>query len=206
MAKDLTDRQRAILEFISESSRIKGFPPSMREICNHFGIQSTQGVARHLEALEKKGFLKKDNRNARSLQLTNREVPEEVPLNIRMVPLLGQVAAGIPISAIANVEDQVPISTDWLSMGKDYFLLRVRGDSMAEAIQSGDLVLVERQPRAERGEIVVAMLEDEATVKRFHPEAGRVILRSDNPSYDDIIATQNLEILGKVSGLIRKYR
>ena len=205
MREELTDRQKAILDFISEATRSKGYPPSIREISAHFGIQSTQGVLRHIDALEKKGFLKRDSRSARALQVTHKEAPEE-PLNVRMVPLLGTVAAGVPITAVENVEDQLPIASDWLSLSKDYFLLRVRGDSMAEAIQPGDLVLVERQGQPERGQIVVAMVDDEATVKRYHPEKGKVILRSDNPVYDDIVVTGNLEILGRVTALIRKYR
>ena len=202
----LTERQQAILNFISESTEERGFPPSIREISAQFGIQSTQGVVRHLEALEKKGYIKRDGRSARSVQLTDRISPED-NLNLRMVPVLGRVAAGVPIAAVENVEDQIPISKDWLSMGKDYFLLRVRGDSMAEAIQSGDLVLVQRQARAETGEIVVAMIEEEATVKRFFREKDKVLLRADNPAYSDIVVREgtDFEILGKVTGLVRKY-
>ena len=208
MSDELTDRQQAILDYLAEAIRERGFPPSIREISAHFKITSTQGVQRHLDALERKGYLERDSR-ARSIRLTNpgRAGSSPVPLDIvRMVPLLGQVAAGQPIAALENVEEQVPIATDWLAMSQDYFLLRVRGLSMADAIQPGDMVLVERQPRAERGEIVVAQIEDEATVKRYYPEPGRVILRSDNPDYDDIIVTHDLTILGKVTALIRKYR
>ena len=206
MKPGLTERQQAILNFISESTKERGFPPSIREISSHFGIQSTQGALRHLDALEKKGYLKRDARSARSVQLTDRVSPED-DLNLRMVPVLGRVAAGIPIAAVENVEDQIPISKDWLSVGKDYFLLRVRGDSMADAIQPGDLVLVERQARAETGEIVVAMIEEEATVKRLFREKDKVLLRADNPGYSDIVVKEGTEfqILGKVTGLVRKY-
>jgi len=210
MSEELTERQQSILEFLGETIRQRGFPPSIREISAHFGITSTQGVQRHLEALEKKGYIERDSR-ARSIRLTGAGVGGQVPTTlspdaIRMVPLLGQVAAGQPIAAVENIEDEVPIASDWLAVSQDYFLLRVRGESMAEAIQPGDMVLVERQPRAERGQIVVAMIEDEATVKRYYPEPGRVILRSDNPAYDDIIVTHDLTILGQVTALIRKYR
>lgn len=206
MSDELTERQQAIYQFLGETIRQRGFPPSIREISAHFGISSTQGVQRHLEALEKKGFIERDSR-ARSIRLTTPETGAQVSLDsIRMVPLLGQVAAGQPIAALENVEEEVPIASDWLAVSQDYFLLRVRGHSMAEAIQPGDMVLVERQPRAERGEIVVAMIEDEATVKRYYPEPGRVVLRSDNPVYDDIVVTHDLTILGRVTALIRKYR
>ena len=206
MKPELTERQRAILNFISESTQERGFPPSIREISTHFGIQSTQGALRHLDALEKKGYLKRDARSARSVQLTERVSPED-NLNLRMVPVLGRVAAGVPIAAVENVEDQIPISKDWLSVGKDYFLLRVRGDSKADAIQPGDLVLVERQARAETGEIVVAMIEEEATVKRLFREKNKVLLRADNPSFGDIEVQEGIDfqILGKVTGLVRKY-
>jgi repressor LexA len=204
---ELTERQQAILDFISMSVRERGFPPSLREISSQFGIQSTQGVLRHLEALEKKGYIKRDSRAARSMQIMGERPSPEDDLNLRMVPIIGQVAAGSPIAAVENVEDQIPFSKDWLSMGKDYFLLRVKGDSMAEAIQPGDLVLVERQTRAELGQIVVAMIDEEATVKRFFQEKNRVLLRADNPSYSDIVVENGaeLQILGKVTGLVRKY-
>lgn len=210
MSDELTERQQSILEFLGETIRERGFPPSIREISAHFGITSTQGVQRHLEALEKKGYIERDSR-ARSIRLTGAGVGGQTPTTlsadaIRMVPLLGQVAAGQPIAAVENIEEEVPIASDWLAVSQDYFLLRVRGESMADAIQSGDMVLVERQPRAERGQIVVAMIDDEATVKRYYPEPGRVILRSDNPAYDDIIVTHDLSILGQVTALIRKYR
>lgn len=210
MSDELTERQQAILVYLGETIRQRGFPPSIREISAHFGISSTQGVQRHLEALEKKGYIERDSR-ARSIRLTGEGVGGQAPATlspdaVRMIPLLGQVAAGQPIAAVENVEDEVPIASDWLAVSQDYFLLRVRGESMAEAIQPGDMVLVERQPRAERGQIVVAMIEDEATVKRYYPEPGRVILRSDNPAYDDIIVTHDLTILGQVTALIRKYR
>jgi repressor LexA len=206
MKNTLTDKQQNILEYISRAMEERGFPPSLREISSHFGIQSTQGVLRHLDALEKKGYLKRDAKTARSLQLTSRMSPED-SYGFAMIPVLGQVAAGVPIAAIENAEEHVPISKDWMSMGKDYFLLKVKGDSMAEAIQPGDLVLVEKQTRPERGQIVVAMWDEEATVKRFYREESKVILRSDNPSYQDIVlpSTTVLDIVGKVTGLIRKY-
>ena len=205
MKDDLTDRQQAILSYIKESIHERGFPPSIREISAQFGIQSTQGVQRHLEALEKKGYVKKDPRAARSLQITH-DTPSEPALEIyRPVPILGDVAAGKPISAIENNDGLLPIASEWLSMGKDYFLLRVRGNSMADAIQPGDMVLVERQSRPEVGELVVAMIEEEVTVKRFYPSPDCIILRSDNPTYDDIVVRQELNILGKVTALIRKY-
>ncbi|MBT9588823.1 transcriptional repressor LexA [bacterium] len=206
MMKSLTDRQKQILEFVIGSINDRGYPPSVRDICRHFDIQSPQGAQRHLNALEKKGYLKRDARLARSLSVTtlsesmlgSHPKPE-------WVPVLGDVAAGAPILAQEDVIDQIPLSKDWLGMGKEHFFLRIKGDSMAEAIQPGDLVLVERGQTASRGEIVVALLEDEATCKRFFPDKTRVYLRSDNPRYDDIVVSNDFKLLGKVKALVRKY-
>jgi repressor LexA len=210
--KNLTDKQKLILDYIKSSIRDRGYPPSVREICRHFNIQSPQGAQRHLIALEKKGYVRRDPRLARSLQITDpgglgddaaeASIPEG---SAEWIPLVGDVAAGAPILAHEDVIDQIPLSKDWLDMGRDYFFLRIKGDSMAECIQPGDLVLVERGSTATKGEIVVALLEDDATVKRFIPEKDRVLLRSDNPRYDDIVVDKNLQILGRVKALIRKY-
>lgn len=203
--QSLTDRQQAILDFIVEAIQSRGYPPTLREISSHFDIASTQGVRRHIDALEKKGYLTRDSR-ARSIQLANDLLMSDLSDRVAMIPLLGEVAAGQPILAVENIEDQIPVCSDWLGINQEHFLLRVRGESMADAIQPGDLVLVEKQSTAHRGEIVVAMVEDEATVKRFYPEKDRVILRSDNPAFEDIVVFGNLSLLGRVSALIRKYR
>lgn len=203
--KSLTDKQQLILDFVKSTIRERGFPPSVRDICQHFNIQSPQGAQRHLNALEKKGYLKRDPRLARSLSLTSLSQDPEVSDNSQWIPLLGDVAAGAPILAHEDVLEQIPLSKDWLNLGKDYFFLRIKGDSMAEAIQPGDLVLVERGATASKGEIVVALLEEEATCKRFFPEKSRVLLRSDNPRYDDIVVTHDFRLIGRVKALVRKY-
>lgn len=203
--KELTDKQKLILDFVKQSIRDRGFPPSVRDICHHFDIQSPQGAQRHLNALEKKGYLKRDPRLARSLRLTELSVESETEDKPRWIPLLGDVAAGAPILAQEDALDQIPLAKDWLNAGKDYFFLRIKGDSMAEAIQPGDMVLVERTTSANRGEIVIAMIDDEATCKRFFPGKDKVILRSDNPRYEDIVVSQDLRLLGRVKALVRKY-
>lgn len=206
--KSLTDRQKQILEFVINSINDRGYPPSVRDICRHFDIQSPQGAQRHLNALEKKGYLKRDARLARSLSVTNLSeslfgmTPSERP---EWIPVIGDVAAGAPILAQEDVVEHLPLSKDWLGVDKDYFFLRIKGDSMAEAIQPGDLVLVERCKTASRGEIVVALLEDEATCKRYFPDKNKVYLRSDNPRYDDIVCTHDFGLIGKVKALVRKY-
>lgn len=206
--KNLTDKQKLILDYIKNNIRERGYPPSVREICRHFNILSPQGAQRHLIALEKKGYLKRDARLARSLQIV--EQPGEAPTSLskqpEWVPLLGDVAAGAPILAQEVVAEHIPLSRDWLDASKDHFFLRIKGDSMAECIQPGDMVLVERASTAHKNEIVVALLEDEATVKRFIPEKNRILLRSDNSAYDDIVVqNEQLKLLGKVRALIRKY-
>lgn len=208
--RSLTDKQKQILDYIKSSIRERGYPPSVREICRHFNIQSPQGAQRHLIALEKKGYLKRDPRLARSLQITEQgdslEPPGAGPEgNAEWIPVLGDVAAGAPILAHEDILDQIPLSKDWLASGRQYFFLRIKGDSMADSILPGDMVLVERGQTAHRNEIVVAMIEDEATVKRFIPEKDRVLLRSDNPRYADIVVQNNLQLLGRVKGLVRQY-
>lgn len=209
MTREITARQDEVLNFLIETVRERGYPPSIREISAHFNLQSTQGVQRHLEALEKKGCIKRDpNSKARAIQIAPHLMDSRTSVEeVRMIPLLGEVAAGVPITAVENVEDRLPIRSDWLGVSGESFLLRVRGRSMAEAIQPGDLVLVEKRATATNGEIVVALIEDEATVKRFWREKNRVVLRSDNPDFADIVVTESvpLQLLGRVTALIRKY-
>lgn len=206
MSVQLTDRQQKILDFIVETIQERRIPPTIREISDHFGIVSTQGTMRHLDALVKKGYIVREH-GARSIRIpafVQEKYDKHEPL--RMIPLVGEVAAGVPIEAIQDVEDRLPIREDWLRVNDQSFFLRVRGDSMAEAIQPGDLVLVEPGIQVNRGEIAVAMIDDEATVKRYLPEADRVVLRSDNPSYADIVVAKDFRVVGRVSALIRKYR
>lgn len=211
MSKDLTARQQDILDFIVATILERSIPPTIREISDHFGIVSTQGTMRHLDALQKKGHIIREH-GARSIRIPpqvlekyrHHEQQESEP--VRMLPLVGEVAAGIPITAVQDIEERLPIREDWLRVNDQSFFLRVRGDSMAEGIQPGDLVLVEPGVQVNRGEIVVAMIDDEATVKRFLPEPDRVVLRSDNPSYADIVVARDFCVVGRVTALIRKYR
>lgn len=209
--KMLTDRQKEILDFIVQTIRERRIPPTIREISDHFGIASTQGAMRHLDALQAKGWIQRQH-GARLILIPDEVMeqyePEAPPPAepVRMIPLAGTVAAGGPITAVQDVEDMLPIREDWLRANGGSFFLRVRGDSMAEAIQPGDLVLVEPGLHPNRGEIVVALIDDEATVKRFLPEADRVILRSDNPYYADIVVSKDFRVAGRVTALIRKYR
>lgn len=204
MRPELTERQQKILDFIVKEIQQRGFPPTLREISTEFGISSTQGVRRHIDALEKKGYIERDS-GARSISVSSDILDLRPNIDVVSVPLLGEVAAGQPIFADQNIEEHITLSTDWVGPRGEHFFLKVKGFSMADSILPGDLVLVERAPTAYNGEIVVAMLEDEATVKRFYKKGSEIRLRSDNPEFDDIIPEGNLQILGRVTALMRRY-
>lgn len=200
----LNSAQIKILSFLQEHIQAHGVPPSIREIAAHCGFKSNQSVVRHLNALEEMGFIER-SQGARGIRLTNSDINPINPEQIALIPLLGSVAAGLPILAEQNVEEHIPVPAEWLPARNGTFLLKVRGDSMTEGIQPGDLVLVDPNLGYSPSEVVVALIDDEATVKRYFPEKDRVILRADNPAYADIVVTRDLKILGKVTGLMRKY-
>ncbi|MHB2017659.1 MAG: transcriptional repressor LexA [Candidatus Xenobia bacterium] len=205
MARDLTQRQREILNYLLEVVNDRGYMPSVREICNRFDISSPNGAQRHLVALERKGYIIRDS-VARGIRLhPSLRQGAAPPEGVRTLPLIGSVAAGTPREALQDVEATIPVPDDWTHGVPDAFILRVAGESMAPAIQSGDLVVVRPQARAENGDLVVASLEGEATVKRFWREKGRVRLEADNPDYQDIIVQEDFLINGKVIGLLRRY-
>lgn len=204
MKPKLTDRQQDILDFIVEEIQRRGYPPTLREISSRFDISSTQGVRRHIDALEKKGYIFRES-GARSISVASDILDLSQQYDVTEVPLLGEVAAGQPIFADEHLEDKIVVSSDWLGPRGEHFFLRVKGYSMADSILPGDLVLVEKASGANNGEIVVALLEDEATVKRFFRSGGRIELRSDNPEYDHIIPQDDFQILGRVTALMRRY-
>ncbi len=199
---DLTERQYQILKFIAELVEERGLPPTIREIGARFSISSTAGVRRHLEALERKGYLRRRGARARGLEL----VREKAGHLFRKgeIPVVGRVAAGRPILAVENIEDL--ISLEKLFPAEEHFALRIEGDSMIDAgILDRDIVIVRRQPTADIGDIVVALLEEEATVKQLAMLEGKLHLRPANPRYEPIPA-EHVEIVGKVVGLIRRLR
>ena len=202
MSKErLTDKQQQILEDIKTAILERGYPPSVREMCMAVGLSSTSSVHAHLEALEKKGYIKKDPAKPRTIEVMD----DTFNLNRREIvniPLLGDVAAGEPIFAAENISNYYPMPVDMLP-NSETFMLNVKGDSMINAgIFNGDKILVAKQNTAENGEIVVAMVDDSATVKRFYKEKGHFRLKPENDAMDDIIV-KDLEILGKVIGLLR---
>lgn len=197
----ITDKQREILEYIKEMILKKGYPPAVREICEAVHLKSTSSVHSHLESLEKNGYIRRDPTKPRTIEildddfaLTRRELVN--------VPVIGTVAAGVPILAEQNIEDYLPIPAEILP-NKEVFMLKVKGNSMIEAgIYNGDKMIVAKQPNAENGDKVVALVDDSATVKTFYKENGHFRLQPENSSMDPIILDQ-VEILGKVIGLFR---
>ncbi len=199
----LTPQQHRVFQAICDSIDKTGYPPSVRELCGKLGLRSTATVHAHLRTLERKGYIRKDAQKSRAFNIT--VGPSSEPDGVVMVPLLGMVRAGEPVLATENVEQVIPFPKA-LAKSDDLFLLRIDGESMIEAgILPGDLVLVRRQESAEDGDTVVALLEDEATVKTFYKEKDRVRLQPQNESMAPII-TKDVRILGKVVGLYRNVR
>lgn len=200
--KKLTDRQRQIYEFIREKISAHGSSPTIREIGKHMGITSTNGVRLHITALIKKGYLRKQEHIARGLELV-----QNIAQNASKLPLVGSVPAGMPIDAIENIEGEFVIDSTFMPNG-EAFSLRVTGNSMINAgIFDGDIVLVERRAEARKGDIVVAIIGDEATVKRYFPENNRIRLQPENDDFEPIIVDKNspeFRLAGKVVGLMRK--
>ncbi|MDR1422059.1 MAG: transcriptional repressor LexA [Coriobacteriales bacterium] len=205
---DLTERQQAILDFLVESTAKNGYPPSVREIGEAVGLSSSSTVHSHLSSLEAKGFIKRDPSSARALTVVGQEASDPASSasdpfrNVVMLPLLGRVAAGEPILAQQNIEETLTLPTQIVGDSSS-FLLTVRGESMIEAgILDGDYVVVREQATASNGEIVVALIEDEATVKTFYRESDRIRLQPENPRMDPIYV-RDVQILGKVVALLR---
>ena len=205
--KELTPRQREIFEFIKESVVGIGRPPSLREIGEKFEINSTNGVRSVLEALERKEYIRRNRYLSRGIEII-KESPEHLDEDqLRKIPWVGRVAAGQPLWAEQNIEGNFYIDRSFVP-GEHIFALKVTGDSMKNAgILDGDFVLVRRQQTAQRGEIVVAQIDDEATVKRFYLDKKRIRLEPENPDFGPIIVEKGapgFNIAGKVIGLMRK--
>ena len=209
MAGDISEKQKQILEYIKTETLKRGYPPSVREICTAVRLKSTSSVHAHLSALEEKGFIRRDPTKPRAIEILDEDFYntrcDEYALSRREmvnVPIIGTVTAGLPILAHENIEDYFPMPVEFLPNAVLY-MLKVRGDSMINAgIFSGDTVIVEQRSTAKNGDIVVALVEDSATIKRFYKENGRYRLQPENDSMDPIML-DHVEILGKVIGLVR---
>jgi repressor LexA len=202
MERELTQKQKELFDFLKDFIREKGFPPTLREIASHFGMKGPRGPQKTLHILERKGFIRKMPYGSRAIEIVGFSSNQTVS-----VPLLGRVRAGEPILAIENIEGYFNLDRSFAS-SKDVFLLRVQGDSMIDAhIQDGDFALVKPQSNAENGEIVVALIEDEATIKRIFTERDLIHLEPANPDMEPIVikkGEKQVTIVGKVIGIFRK--
>jgi len=212
MKTKLTDRQEEILEFIQQFTRENGYPPTLREIGKHFQISSTFGVKRHLEALVKKGHINIESNASRGISLIRKNHDELFDRSFNddgvfvRIPIVGRVAAGLPITAIENIDGSLIVDPAFLRRAEDSFALRVKGDSMINAgINDRDLVIVSPNEQSKNGDIVVAMLNDEATVKRFELSDKKIKLIAENNAYlpIEIKNQDDFKLIGKVKGVVR---
>ncbi|MGD8778909.1 MAG: transcriptional repressor LexA [Ignavibacteria bacterium] len=212
MKKELTKRQKEILDFIQGYIELNGYAPSYRDIAKHFNMASTFGVKRHIDALEKKGYLTSGDNQSRALSIvydiTSEYTKSVSNDNVFEIPILGRVAAGFPILAEENIEGSLIVDQTMVNKKSESFGLKVRGDSMMNAgILEGDVIIVNKQPNARNGEIIVAMVGDEATVKRYERDGDTVLLIPENENYPTITLNKKEEfsIIGKVVGVYRRY-
>lgn len=202
MGKELTKKQKELFDFLKDYFTERGFPPTLREIASHFGLRGPRGPQKTLHILERKGFIRKMPGSSRAIEILG------VSLNQTFsIPIVGRVKAGEPVLALENIEGYISLDKNLVSSG-DVFLLRVEGDSMIEAhIQEGDFALVKPQSNAENGEIVVALIEDEATIKRIFQKRDLVHLEPAHPTMEPIVVKKGekkVSIVGKVVGIFRK--
>ncbi len=199
---EVSDKQLEIYEFLKIYTENKGYPPSVREICEAVNLRSTSTVHGHLKRLEKKGLIRRDPTKPRALEIIEMSNNKKEMLNI---PIIGKVTAGAPILATENIEDTFPIPIDYIKHNDELFILKVTGDSMINAgINDGDYAIIEKAPTAENGDIVVALIENEATIKTFYKEKDHIRLQPENDTLSPIIV-EDCSILGKLVGLFRAY-
>jgi repressor LexA len=202
MLTEKKDKQSEIYNFIKAQIQLKGYPPAVREICQAVGLKSTSTVHGHLERLEKKGYIRRDPTKPRAIELIKDSVTRKELIDI---PIIGKITAGQPILAVENVEDTFTIPLNFTKTQNELFMLRVSGSSMIEAgILDGDLAIIEKVNTCKNGEIVVALIENEATIKRFFKEEGHIRLQPENSTMSPIIV-EDCSILGILVGIYRKY-
>ncbi|QUH26504.1 transcriptional repressor LexA [Serpentinicella alkaliphila] len=207
MYDDLSNKQLQVLSFLKSELKSKGYPPSVREICQSIGIKSTSTVHGYLSKLEERGYIRRDPTKPRAIEILDSINDTDSSFSKEMVniPIVGKVTAGNPILAVENIEDTFPMPTSFIGNNDDdLFILSVKGESMIEAaILDDDYIVVKKQSHASNGDIVVALIEEEATVKRFFKEKGCIRLQPEN-SFMDPIYVKDVSILGKVVGVFRK--
>lgn len=196
------DKQSQIYDFLKNYTENKGYPPSVREICEAVSLKSTSTVHGHLKRLEKKGLIKRDPTKPRALEITEFSQPKREMINI---PIIGNITAGAPILATENIEDTFTLPIDFIKHNRELFMLKVNGNSMINVgINDNDLAIIERTQTAINGDIVVALIDDTATIKRFFKEKDYIRLQPENDSIDPIIV-DDCKILGKLVGIFRAY-
>ncbi|MGL4850458.1 MAG: transcriptional repressor LexA [Clostridium sp.] len=200
---NLKEKQSQIYEFLKTYTENKGYPPSVREICEAVGLKSTSTVHGHLKRLEKKGLIKRDPTKPRALEIL--EFSSEKPEMIS-IPIIGNITAGLPILASENIEDTFILPLNFVKHDNDLFILKVKGNSMINAgIHDGDLAIIEKKSIASNGDIVVALIDEEATIKRFFMESDHIRLQPENDTMNPILV-DNCLILGQLVGIYRDYR
>ena len=198
-----TERQQEVLDFISRYIVSHAYPPTIREVAEHFSI-SIKGASDHLGALKKKGLLKQGNKKSRTIELVRPEVIEHD--SFVEIPYLGTVAAGKPITAVENYDGSLQLHRSFIKPRREYFALRVKGDSMEEAgILDGDTAVIEQQNTVKNGEIAVVMLEDSVTLKTFYKETTRIRLQPENSKYTPIYCSRDVRVLGRLAHILRSY-
>lgn len=203
---ELTTEQERVLSYIQTYQQESGFPPTVREIAEALGYRSPNNVRQHLRLIEQKGFVKLLQGKARGIEVTSSK-EDEIEVDPIGVPLIGTVAAGTPITAIENIDGYITLDRS-IFKGEDLFALKIRGDSMCGmGILNGDIVVVKKKNSAEHGEVVVVIIDGDATLKRFMKQNGKVLLHAENPAFSDIelLSTNSIQIAGKLIGVIRKY-
>ncbi len=202
MAGHTSNKQSEIYQFIKDQIKEKGYPPSVREICAAVGLSSTSTVHGHLQRLEKKGFIKRDPTKPRTIEVIENSLNRKEMINI---PIIGTITAGTPILAVENIEDTFPLPMDYVKSNKELFMLKVSGESMIDAgILNGDFCIIEKTNSAENGDIIAALIDNEATLKRFFKEKDHIRLQPENKTMKPIIVP-DCQVLGKLVGLYRNY-
>jgi len=200
---DVKDKQSEIYEFLKTYTEAKGYPPSVREICEAVSLRSTSTVHGHLKRLEKKGMIKRDPSKPRALEIAELSASKKEMINI---PIVGKITAGLPILATENIEDTFPIPLDYIKHDNELFMLRVSGQSMVNVgIRDNDLAIIESTQNAINGEIVVALIDDSATIKTFFKEKDHIRLQPENDTMDPILV-DDCKILGKLVGIFRSFK
>ena len=200
---DVKDKQSEIYKFLKTYTESKGYPPSVREICEAVSLRSTSTVHGHLKRLEKKGMIKRDPSKPRALEIAELSAPKKEMINI---PIVGKITAGLPILATENIEDTFPIPLDYIKHDKELFMLRVSGQSMVNVgIRDNDLAIIENSQNAINGDIVVALIDDSATIKTFFKEKDHIRLQPENDTMDPILV-DDCTILGKLVGIFRSFK